>query len=381
MPTHRATVPFCPCDRFSHSIECSKRTFILHFEPKIVSETITQDEQTETANDASKSPANGDQSIWQIDILPVAGNPDRLAEDILSDATDIGLPADLKIKAARTFLVQGNLLHEQAQQIADQLLVEPVVEKCVVAKVGSEVLSSVPDGFDRLINVMPLPGVTDPQAESAMLAIGNLGFDVSAVRTIKKYWISSLDDSNRESLIQKLLCNDSIETTVEGSLQLDRLDLGRIYEFKKTIVPLSELDDDSLVQISKEWQLSLSLTEMQTIKAHFASLDRDPVDVELETIAQTWSEHCSHKTLAGRINYRDETARSSLRTCSKRQSLQPPFRFAKTSAKTTGASVSSKTTLASSNSTIRTTLPSKSKLTIALPLWSPTVEPTPESAA
>ena len=43
---------------------------------------------------------------------------------------------------------------------------------------------------------------------------------------------------------------------------------------------------------------------MQTIQAHFRRLERDPTDIELETIAQTWSEHCSHKTLAGRIAYR-----------------------------------------------------------------------------
>jgi len=49
----------------------------------------------------------------------------------------------------------------------------------------------------------------------------------------------------------------------------------------------------------------LSLAEMQTIQAHFRELGRDPTDVELESIAQTWSEHCSHKTLAGRIRYRD----------------------------------------------------------------------------
>src|SRR5262249_5863480 len=36
------------------------------------------------------------------------------------------------------------------------------------------------------------------------------------------------------------------------------------------------------------------------------TLGRDPTDIELETVAQTWSEHCSHKTLAGRIAYRDE---------------------------------------------------------------------------
>ena len=66
------------------------------------------------------------------------------------------------------------------------------------------------------------------------------------------------------------------------------------------------MDDAALRVLSREGQLYLSLAEMQTIRAHFRELGRDPTDAELETIAQTWSEHCSHKTLAGRIRYRDE---------------------------------------------------------------------------
>ena len=68
---------------------------------------------------------------------------------------------------------------------------------------------------------------------------------------------------------------------------------------------------------------------MQTIQAHFRTLGRDPTDVELETIAQTWSEHCSHKTLAGRIRYRDGERRATLsRTCSERRSSPPRRRSA-----------------------------------------------------
>jgi phosphoribosylformylglycinamidine synthase II len=52
--------------------------------------------------------------------------------------------------------------------------------------------------------------------------------------------------------------------------------------------------------------LYLSLPEMQTIRKHFQDLGREPTDAELETVAQTWSEHCSHKTLGGRVHYRDE---------------------------------------------------------------------------
>ena len=67
------------------------------------------------------------------------------------------------------------------------------------------------------------------------------------------------------------------------------------------------MDDEALRVLSRRGQLYLSLVEMQTIQAHFQKLGRDPTDAELETIAQTWSEHCSHKTLAGRIRYRDDS--------------------------------------------------------------------------
>ena len=61
------------------------------------------------------------------------------------------------------------------------------------------------------------------------------------------------------------------------------------------------MTDVQLMETSKYGQLALTLEEMQAIKHHFQSIKRDPTDIELETIAQTWSEHCSHKTLKGRI--------------------------------------------------------------------------------
>ncbi|MYG00486.1 phosphoribosylformylglycinamidine synthase subunit PurL [Candidatus Poribacteria bacterium] len=65
-------------------------------------------------------------------------------------------------------------------------------------------------------------------------------------------------------------------------------------------------DDDELMQISREGTLSLNLKEMQTIQTHFSKLQRNPTDVELETIAQTWSEHCVHKTFKCIILYSEE---------------------------------------------------------------------------
>lgn len=72
------------------------------------------------------------------------------------------------------------------------------------------------------------------------------------------------------------------------------------------IVSLLQADDAALEKISREGVLSLTLQEMKTIQAHFIGLNREPTDVELETIAQTWSEHCYHKTFRAKYIYREE---------------------------------------------------------------------------
>ena len=139
-----------------------------------------------------------------------------------------------------------------------------------------------------------------------LAAAADLGVEPEAVASFRKYWLSGASDAEIRAVSNRLLANDAIEQVVFGPLQLDRLELGQPYRFELRTVPIRELDDDALVRLSREGQLYLQPAEMQTIRQHFRELGRDPTDVELETIAQTWSEHCSHKTLAGRIAYRDE---------------------------------------------------------------------------
>jgi phosphoribosylformylglycinamidine synthase len=73
----------------------------------------------------------------------------------------------------------------------------------------------------------------------------------------------------------------------------------------KTIEILN-LSDKQLTELSTKNVLSLSLAEMKAVQDYFKKLKRNPTDVEIDTIAQTWSEHCKHKTLTGIIEYREE---------------------------------------------------------------------------
>ena len=245
-------------------------------------------------------------TLWEIDIYPGPEQPDLSAGSIVSDAEDLGLAESLSVATAHGYLIEGDLTAEQADQLAQQLLADGVVERTVVAQVGDDELSTPPNGRPCLIHVMPKPGVMDPVAQSALRAIQDFAIPAQAVRTFRKYWLSELAEAEIELLCEKILANDSVEQVVVGSLQLDQLQVGSPYEFELSMVELSTLDDEGLERLSREGQLYLTLVELQTIQQHFRDLEREPVDVELETIAQTWSEHCSHKTLAGRIAYQDD---------------------------------------------------------------------------
>lgn len=70
-------------------------------------------------------------------------------------------------------------------------------------------------------------------------------------------------------------------------------------------VKITGLDDEQLQKISKDMLLSLDKEEMRTIQQHYNKAGREPNQIELETLAQTWSEHCKHKTFVAKINYKE----------------------------------------------------------------------------
>ena len=68
-------------------------------------------------------------------------------------------------------------------------------------------------------------------------------------------------------------------------------------------LPVRGLDAAALLQLSKDMKLSLSTEDMLSVQRHFVEINRDPTDVELEVIAQTWSEHCKHRIFGARVEY------------------------------------------------------------------------------
>ncbi len=246
--------------------------------------------------------------LWEIDIYPADGQPDREAQRIAQEIHELGLAETLSLNFARGYLVQGPLNHAAATALAHRLLADPVTERTVVALVGQESLAEPPGDAGQLVHVLPKPGVMDPVAQSTADAARDAGLAVEEVRTLKKFWLPDLGETTLQQICRRALSNDSVEQVIVGPLEMEQLDVGSAYTFEPLTVPIRELDDAGLQRLSSEGQLYLTLVEMQTIAAHFQQLGREPTDIELESIAQTWSEHCSHKTLAGRIHYRGPAA-------------------------------------------------------------------------
>ncbi len=71
--------------------------------------------------------------------------------------------------------------------------------------------------------------------------------------------------------------------------------------FNLLIIDIQKAPDSKLVKISEEMRLALNLQEMRRVKQYFLQQMRNPTDIELQTIGQTWSEHCYHKIFKGTI--------------------------------------------------------------------------------
>jgi len=77
-------------------------------------------------------------------------------------------------------------------------------------------------------------------------------------------------------------------------------------------IEILNADDKKLIELSEKNLLSLNLDEMKKIKEYFSLLGRNPTDCEIECIAQTWSEHCYHKTFKAEIEYYEDGNKENL---------------------------------------------------------------------
>ncbi|QDU72049.1 phosphoribosylformylglycinamidine synthase subunit PurS [Mucisphaera calidilacus] len=201
------------------------------------------------------------------------------------------------------YLVEAEVDAGVARGVAEGLLADPVDQEAVLGARSAE-------AGTVCLEVHDLPGVMDPAAETARSAIAErlgVGIEGVRVRTGRRVDLRFTGEMPEDQVLiraaERSIANPVVERVRLGHEHPETLALGRPYAFELRRIPLSGLDDAALKVLSREQHLFLSVAEMRTIQTHFAELGREPTDIELETLAQTWSEHCVHKTLKSAVRY------------------------------------------------------------------------------
>ena len=221
---------------------------------------------------------------------------------LIAALREAGLSGVTQVTASRLFFLEGQLNPADARRIATELLADPVSESAEV--LGADDPMPTTDSAGVAFEVHLRPGVMDPVAQSTLAELHAEGFSIDAVRTARRYVLSGeLSEQQVFETVGRVLANDCIEQVVPGTAGVQPSPKPPMLEFELRHTSLRSLDDTALEKLSRDAHLFLSLAEMRAIQAHYRALERDPTDVELETLAQTWSEHCVHKTLKSAIAY------------------------------------------------------------------------------
>ena len=291
----------------------------------------------------------------RVEVTPksLAGLKDTRGESI---RRQLSSDHDLEITEVRSitgYLVKGNFNETHHEKMVSDLFCDPIIEHGTVNQYILNDTNIFPKKPDVAIQIGFKPGVTDNAAQAGLDGLKTLfpseaeEAEVSTTMTYIFYGVPNdvdcqwLANQLHNPMIERAIISD--QASCENN-QWPALDFPEppVNIFGTPTTINLEVDDDSLIEISEKGLLALNLEEMQTIQAHYrdpvvrATREKDglppaaPTDVELECLAQTWSEHCKHKIFAANIHHVDtETGEDShIDSLFKTHIMKPTFDIA-----------------------------------------------------
>ncbi|MEM7310483.1 MAG: phosphoribosylformylglycinamidine synthase subunit PurS, partial [Planctomycetota bacterium] len=244
---------------------------------------------------------------WRVEVHRGPERDDPAGTAALSVLAELGVDSVAGVRVGHGYLLPPSYSEAEVRAIAAELLADPVVNQARLAAPGEAL--ETPSGHHRIV-VLPRPGVMDPVAQTVQRLLERTGRTPAAgsppVATYRAYELEGSPSAEElELAATRLFANETVEV-----VRIDRDDLPYgvtlpAHPRGRVETPLLDAGDEELQRISAEGVLSLTLEEMQAIQAHFRELGREPSACELETLAQTWSEHCKHKTLTGVIEFEE----------------------------------------------------------------------------
>jgi phosphoribosylformylglycinamidine synthase II len=234
-----------------------------------------------------------------------------------------------KVRVILGYQVKSDISKKEATKAVYDLFADPVIEYGALETSFLDNKELFPVSPQIAITVGFKPGVTDNAGQAGLDGLHTIFpniSEVSQIATTMTYlfwgvsdeispkWLSSKLHNQmieRSSISDKKACANSFWPT------LDFPERPQLTQKPSATVNL-EVSDEELIQISETGLLALNLEEMKAIQSNYRNPkvraarlelglpEKAPTDAELECLAQTWSEHCSHKIFAANIHHVDQ---------------------------------------------------------------------------
>jgi len=208
-------------------------------------------------------------AVFRIEVRPTTGSKDPRGAALLLQAQVAGVsPPPTAIDTTAVYLVEGELDDHAVTRITKELLCDPVTEE-------SHIGASSPHA-DSMVEVHPLPGVMDPDAQAVELAICHLlGVDVR-VQTGNRYDFHGIAYPTAEEITRRCVANSVVHGVHSEPYHPSTFSHGHAIDASVPDVPITTLSDAELVSLSRSAHLFLELEEMHSIQSYYKKLNREP---------------------------------------------------------------------------------------------------------
>ncbi len=246
--------------------------------------------------------------------------PDPRGQGVEKGIQDLGILKPVRVGVRDLYWLEGSPSDTELEKAARCLLADPITQRYALNPTPE---TAVPARNDVIVTFNP--GVADPVEQTVLKGLRDLGIDsVSAVRTAQHYvFLGELSQAELSQISSRLLINPIVQHAVTEKPGV--FAESPRYEFKLKEIDILSCSDDELVNIGRSF--TLSREETLAAAAYFSKLGRNPTDVEMETISQTWSEHCVHKTFKARYNFNGRVISNLMKDTIMRatRELNPPW--------------------------------------------------------
>ena len=216
---------------------------------------------------------------------------DPKGQDLLAEIKrTLKISSIAKIRTAKVYRLQG-MDKDKARKFAQTALFENIDQ---TATFDGQLFKDA----NQLVEVAYKPAVMNPEVASILKSAQDLGINIKAADSSSLYaFYGKLSKTQLNTIIERLMVNKTIEVVIKKNPKT-LLISGQNTNVRT--IQIRKLSDDKLLDLSRN-SLFLNLEEMKIIQNYFKKIGRDPTDCEVEVLAQTWSEHCVHKTFKAKL--------------------------------------------------------------------------------